>query len=603
MSRSASQKRGLRVDLDGVTRPADSFEITFEGRPLTAFPGETIAAAMIAAELYDFRDSKGERRGLFCGMGVCGECQVLVDGRSRRACLEKAEPGMHLHRHPERRTAEAPDIPCADRQWTELAPDLLVVGGGPAGLSAARRAAASGLNVVVADERQQPGGQYFKQPPVGFRIDEPRLDRQFREGLELARQAAAAGIDYRAPVTVAGVFAGGRVAVAANDGMLMIRPHRIVIATGAYERPLPCPGWTLPGVMSTGAAQTLLRGYQVLPGRRVVVAGNGPLNLQVAAELSRAGADVLAVAELAPSPGRRLVAAGRLLFAGPRLALTGIAQLAALRARGVPVLHGHALVEVTGDGRARRATVAAVDAAGHRQSGSERRFEVDAVCMNYGFLPQSELARGLGCAYHRDPATGTIRCERDIAGRSSVADVYVIGDAGGLGGAKLALAQGRLAAARIAIELDAPRPPAAAEIAALEREIRGHRRFQNALWALFAGPRLTMELATPATTICRCESLTLGAIEQAVAAGSGSLASVKKSTRAGMGRCQGRYCADSLNAMLGAQATREDAFFAPRPPVKPVPISLVAGRTGPQPVARDLLAESGGEAAPPRRSV
>jgi NADPH-dependent 2,4-dienoyl-CoA reductase/sulfur reductase-like enzyme len=211
--------------------------------------------------------------------------------------------------------------------------------------------------------------------------------------------------------------------------------------------------------------------------------------------------------------------------------------------------------------------------------------------MNYGFLPQSELARALGCAYHRDSVSGDVRCERGLDGKSSVAEVFVVGDAGGLGGAKLALAQGRFAGARIALELDARRLPEPAELTRLEREIRGHCRFQKALWALFAGPRLTTEVATSETTICRCESLTLGALREAVAAGSASLASVKRVTRAGMGRCQGRYCTDSLNTVLDKlQPDAEEAFFAPRPPMKPVPISLVAGRTGAVPEARNLLA-------------
>lgn len=592
-----SQACGTRFDLAGVKRPGVAFEINFEGQPLPAFEGESVAAAMIAAGVYRFRESAGEHRGLFCGMGVCGECQVLIDGRSQRACLEKAEPGMRVLPHPARRTAADTGSAHGVRLWEELAPDVLVVGGGPAGLSAALAAAESGLEVVILDERRQSGGQYYKRPPAAFRVDSGRLDRQFREGIELARQAALSGIDYRSTVTVIGAFAGLKVAAVADDGMLMIQARRIVIATGAYERALPFPGWTLPGVMTTGAAQTLLRGYQVLPGHRVLIAGNGPLNLQVADELARAGSEVVAVAELAPSPLRRPAAAARLLMRGPRLASAGLQHVASLKGRRVPLLYGQALVEVRGNGQARHATIAAVDAGGNRRPGSERHFDVDAVCLNYGFLPQSELARALGCVYRRDPVSGDISCERSLDGRSSQAEVFVVGDAGGLGGAKLALAQGRLAGWRIAADLGAPRPPSLAGITRLESEIRGHQQFQDALWALFAGPRLTTELATAETTICRCESLTLGTLEQAAAEGAGSLASIKKLTRAGMGRCQGRYCSGSLNVILGTSPSKsEDEFFAPRPPVKPVRIGLLAGRTGAEPAPRDLLAETIAEA-------
>lgn len=590
-----------RVDLPGVTRPAEAFEIHLDGRSLQAFPGESIAAAMIAAGEYTFRDSDGEARGMFCGMGVCGECQVLVNGRSRRACLLKAAPGMQVERHPSARTLSQSDAPVAERSWEDLQADVLVVGGGPAGLTAARAAAACGLSVVLVDERQQPGGQYFKHPPAPFRFDTAKLDQQFRDGIELARAADDSGIDYRRGATVVGAFAGRRVAVAGDDGTTMISARRIIVATGAYERPLPLPGWTLPGVMTTGAAQTLLRGYEVLAGRRVLVAGNGPLNLQVADELSRAGAEVVAVAELAAAPTSRPLAAAQLVLRGPRLALAGLRHLAALRHRSVPLRYSQALIKVSGADKVEQATIAAVDHAGKVVAGSETRFDVDAVCVNYGFLPQSELARALGCTYRQDPVDGELRSERGVDGRSNVPEVFVVGDAGGLGGAHLALAQGRLAGLRVASDLDAPQQPDESECRRIASEIRRHRRFQDSLWGLFAAPRLTTGLATDATLVCRCESLDLGSLKRAAAAtaGTDSMAAVKKLTRVGMGRCQGRYCSASLSAIIGPrQGDPDGGFFAPRPPLKPLSVAWLAGITGDEPEARDLEALEAERSAP-----
>jgi NADPH-dependent 2,4-dienoyl-CoA reductase/sulfur reductase-like enzyme len=584
--------------LPGITRPNDAFEIVFAGRRLQAYPGESIAAAMIAAGEYVFRDSDGESRGLFCGMGVCGECQVLVDGRSRRACLEKAMPGMCVEPQPSLRPAPAGDAAARERSWDDLETDVLVVGGGPAGMSAALVAASSGLSVVLVDERQQPGGQYFKHPPASFRFDEVRIDRQFQDGVKLAREVLQSSIDYRSGVTVAGAFAGRRVAIVGEDGSTMIRARRVIVATGAYERPLPVPGWTLPGVMTTGAAQTLLRGYQVLPGQRVLIAGNGPLNLQVADELSRAGAEIVAVAELAAAPWRRPLAAASLFARGPSLALTGLRHVAALARRAVPLHYSKVLHSVSGEAGVEHATLASVDATGRVLDRSKLGFDVDAVCVNYGFQPQSELARALGCTYRPDAASGNLRCDRGIDGRSNVPEIFVVGDAGGLGGAHLALAQGRLAGASVAADLEAPKLPVAEEYRRLEREIRRHRGFQDSLWALYAAPRLTTELADDATIICRCESLDLATVSRAAGAGAASLASVKKLTRAGMGRCQGRYCSDSLTAILGTHPAMPDAdFFAPRPPLKPVPVGWLAGSTGDAPVAQELSAKLG-KAAP-----
>ena len=175
------------------------------------------------------------------------------------------------------------------------------------------------------------------------------------------------------------------------------------------------PGWTLPGVMTTGAAQTLLRSYRVLAGRRVLLAGNGPLNIQVALELARAGAEVLAVVELAPKPGPwALPALGRMLSSTPALAFRGMRQIAELKRRGAAMLHGSVLSGVTQIAGGLRAEVKAWPA-----GGGARVFEVDAVAMGYGFQPSNEILRALGCAHRFDPARGHLVTERDAEGRTT----------------------------------------------------------------------------------------------------------------------------------------------------------------------------------------
>ena len=193
--------------------------------------------------------------------------------------------------------------------------------------------------------------------------------------------------------------------------------------------------------MTTGAAQTLLRSYRVLAGRRVLLAGNGPLNIQVALELARAGAEVLAVVELAPKPGPwALPALGRMLTSTPALAMRGLRQIAELKRRGAAMLHGSVLSGVTQIAGGLRAEVKPWPA-----GGGARVFEVDAVAMGYGFQPSNEILRALGCAHRFDPARGHLVTERDAEGRTTIPEIYAVGDCAGLGGAPAAEAEGVIA--------------------------------------------------------------------------------------------------------------------------------------------------------------
>jgi thioredoxin reductase len=360
----------------------------------------------------------------------------------------------------------------------------------------------------------------------------------------------------------------------------LCRPQRLIVATGAYERGLPFPGWTLPGVMTTGAAQTLLRSYGVLAGRRVLVAGNGPLNLQVALELTRAGAAVAAVVELARRPGLwGAPALAKMLTSAPRLALRGWSYLTELKRRGIPLLYRHVIASVERVGGRLRAQVAPWPADG---GASNRSYDVDAVCVGYGFMPSNEILRALGCRHAFDPARGHLVTERDPDGLTNVARVYAVGDCAGLGGAPAAEAEGIIAGLAAARSLGlTPAAKLEHEIARAHAERRRHRRFQSGLWKLFEAPRLLTELARRDTVICRCEDLTLADIESGFDHGVQSIGAIKRATRAGMGRCQGRYCGPALAALTASRrgwTLDEAAHWAPRPPVKPLRISDIVGR-------------------------
>ena len=330
-------------------------KLSFEGRPVPARPGETLAAALTAAGELVLRLTRGGAgRGLFCGMGVCQDCLVEVDGvPNRRACMTRIE-GPHTIRR-QQSPAAAPATVGPLPPAALATPELLVVGGGAGGLAAAAVAAEAGAEVVLLDERPQPGGQYYKQPSAS-RGAIARPDAQFAGGRALIERARRAGVRLVSGAQAWGAFAAPlEVAAVTPEGAAVYRPRRLVIATGAYERGLPVPGWTLPGVMTTGAAQTLLRSYGVLPGRRVLVAGNGPLNLQVALELARAGAEIVALAELARGARtgrRRRALAHGVEHAGPARRRAPLPACAAQPRRPAP------LRPRAGAGRARAAGLA-----------------------------------------------------------------------------------------------------------------------------------------------------------------------------------------------------------------------------------------------------
>ena len=546
----------------------DALAVTFEGQSIAARPGETIAAALTAAGILDLRTTQsGATRGIFCGMGVCQDCLVEVnDVPNRRACMTKIEPGMEIRRQPARarlpRPASIKPVPPSE----PLHCDVLVVGGGPGGLNAAIAAAEAGVRVMLVDERPLPGGQYYKQPAPELLLPKKRLnDRQFANGRELIQRAAATGVAmirgsvFNAPEPLA-------LAIESNGTTRLIHCSRLILATGAIESARPVPGWTLPGVMTTGAAQTLLRSYGVLPGHRVLLAGNGPLNLQVACELLQAGATIAAVAEAAsPLRPRAWRALKDMLVTAPDLLLAGTEYLAKLRMRRVPVHFGTTILAIEKDHKL-VATLA-----------SGQRYEVDAVCMGYGFTPATELSRLIGCEHDYCAKRGHLTTRRNDDCRTSIEAVFAVGDGAGFSGARAAEAEGQIAAISAAIDIGIT---ATSELLAkreqARRSLRQQQRFQSALWRLFEPHPPVMAAPDSQTLLCRCEEVTIGAVAELTQA---SIGTVKRLTRLGMGRCQARYCgplAAKLLAEMRETAVSQTDFPAPRPPIKPVSIATLA---------------------------
>jgi D-hydroxyproline dehydrogenase subunit alpha len=578
--KAARPPAGLRVALPGIAPRQPLLTFSFNDQPLQAHPGETIAAALAVAGQAACRLTRNTMvRGPFCGMGACHDCLVMADGDTVRACVTPVADGMAVATHTPR-LRQAPDRTGPGGK-APLSVDVAVVGGGPAGLSAALAAARSGLRVAMIDERKQAGGQYFKQPAEGLPMTEAALDRQFRAGRALAAGAIAAGVIHLAEAAVWSSTGANDLLIVQPGGTRRVIYRKLVLATGAVERAAPFPGWTLPGVMTTGAAQGFLRACAVSPGRRVLIAGHGPLNLQLAAELLRAGIDVVAVAEVSPAPGLRAVPhLATMLAMAPRLVADGLSYRLALLRHGVPVLHGHTVMRAEGDGRLSRVALAPLDAGRKPDMRLSRWLEADVLCLGYGFNPALELAAALGCAIEFDARWRHLALTCDSEGRTSRPDIFAAGDGARFGGARIAMASGAVAGYAAARDCGAvPAPEQARALARAHTALRRASRFQSALWSIYRGRPITTELAEPDTLVCRCEEVSQGALLAALDDGATTLGAIKRQTRLGMGRCQGRYCAPLAAELLaGALGQQPDAeqMFAPRTPLRPVSVAAIA---------------------------
>ena len=306
--------------------------------------------------------------------------------------------------------------------------ELAVVGGGPAGLSAAIEAARAGVKVVLIDENSKPGGQLFKQIHKFFGSAEHYAGvRGIDIGTKLLAEVEASGAEVMLASVVWGLFAGRELGVIRERKNLRLKADRIILATGASENALAFPGWTLPGVMGAGAIQTLVNVHRVLPGRRVLMVGSGNVGLIVTYQLLQAGAQVAAVLEALPKVGGYGVHAAK------------------LRRNGVPILTRTTVKEVSGNGKVERAISVGLDEEWKPIEGTEREWAVDVVCLALGLSPLSELAWMAGCKFEYVPQLGGHVAVHDEDMETTVPGIYVAGDLAGIEEASTAMEEGKLA--------------------------------------------------------------------------------------------------------------------------------------------------------------
>lgn len=451
---------------------------------------------------------------------------------------------------------------------------LAVVGAGPAGLSAAAQAAELGVETVVLDMYSRPGGQFFKLPEFTITGD----GHIARQGLALIDSAKRAGATIWSNVEVWGLYDESPLLLGlSNAEVQRLKAHKVIVAAGAYDLPVPFPGWTLPGVMGVGGALAMLKNQRLIAGRRLVMSGTGPLQLAAAAYLAVAGAHIEAVLELRQFSS--LLGgwhyAGAALGQQERMA-EGWGYLRALQSRGVPIRMGRAVVRAEGREEVERAVVAKVDKNGRPLPGTEETLEVDTICQGYGLIPSAQLSRQIDCKHEFHPELHLHLPVRDRWLQTSTPGLFVVGDAAGIVGKEGAMLEGRLAALEAARQLGRLDESRGLERARpLQSALDKERRFAHVLNGFFGPLPGLWELAQDDTIVCRCENVTLAQVKQAVADGCDSFPAVKNHSRVSMGRCQGRMCtmsvARAISRELGCELEQASRYSA-RPPAFPVPL-------------------------------
>ena len=409
------------------------FHFDFEGRKVLAYPGETLAAALYAEGIHKFSESKllKRPRGFFCAIGKCSSCIMDVNGVPHvRTCVTLAEEGMKVKRHGA--APEFPDVilPCPSVSKAEI--EVAIIGGGPAGLSAAIVAAKNGADVHLFDENSNLGGQLVKQTHQFFgRHEEHAGTRGVDIGKALVEEAMKVGVKIHTDSTVLGYYPENTITVDAKGTLEIYSCQGMIYATGAIENFLAFENNDLPGIYGAGGVQTLMNEYGIAPGKKVLMIGAGNVGLIVSYQLIQAGVEVVEVLEATPTVGGYQVHASK------------------LRRAGVPISTRHTIKKALGEREVEGAVVHKLDDDWKPIDGTERTLECDIICIAVGLQPDNHFLRLAGCETKFVPELGGVVPLRTEDLETSVPGIFIAGDSAGIEEATVAILEGKLAGAAV----------------------------------------------------------------------------------------------------------------------------------------------------------
>ncbi|WP_116085233.1 NAD(P)/FAD-dependent oxidoreductase [Tropicimonas sp. IMCC34011] len=450
--------------------------------------------------------------------------------------------------------------------------DLIIIGAGPAGLAAADEARRYGARVILLDEQPTPGGQIYRNVLSATPGHDRLLGRSYSSGRSLANTALDKRIDYRSGAVVWKASAEGSVWYSSKGRSCMVTGRHLLLATGALERPVPVPGWTLPGVMTAGAAQILLKSAGTAP-RDAVLVGSGPLLYLLARQLLAAGFPPKAIVDtrsgqqmrsaLRHAPGA--LRSWRVLYEGLRL-------IWSLRKSGVAWFRGAEEARIEGTDTA--------NAVAFRHGGRQHRIETQIALLHQGVVPNTQLSRSLGLPHCWDESQLCFRPQTNAYGMTPSSNISIAGDGAGILGAKAAEFSGRITALGALSALGMISEPERDRLARPYLRQRGREAaIRPFLETLYAPPD---DILCPVgeTVVCRCEGVTAKDVRRFADLGYHGPNQLKAFCRCGMGPCQGRYCGLTVTNLLAMHHKlhhEQIGYFRVRSPIKPITLAELAG--------------------------
>jgi len=455
--------------------------------------------------------------------------------------------------------------------------EVLVLGAGPAGMKAAIEACKHGVDVMLVDEQPTPGGQIWRavEQSAQKNLNEV-LGADYCAGLHVAQAFRQSRVNYQPLTQVWQIEAeqdGWQVYMSHEGRAHTVFAKKIILATGAQERPMPFPGWTLPGVLTVGAAQIALKTSAEIPAEPVWIAGSGPLVLLYIHQLLQAGGEVAGWIDTSPPPkiGHKLP----LLFGALgswRAIQKGRRWLKAIQAHGVPIYKNTKGFQALGEEKLQQIQIQQAD-------GRTEIFPASVLLLHDGVIPSIHVTESIGCEHEWCAQQQCFKPKLDDWYQTTLPGVYVAGDGAGILGAEAALVQGQLVGLGVAQKLGhLSQEQAQPQLQQLEKYLHKERQLRKLLDALYP-PRVDYQALADETIVCRCEELTAADIRAVLSLGTPGPNQVKSLTRAGMGPCQGRQCGYTVSGLIAAaqnKTIKEVGFYRVRPPLKPLTLGMLA---------------------------